>query len=79
MSPYKIAALKIINIVSKQYFSKSRTAKEEKFASSLFNKLTTQIKEQEEIKIMFMLLKVMVAEGIMLHGTRRIESNKSDA
>lgn len=79
MSGYKEAALEMIDLISKKYFSESRSAEEEEFASALFNKFRFQIKEQDDIKTMFMLLKIMVAEGIMLHGTRRLENPKTDA
>jgi hypothetical protein len=79
MSSYKEIILEILDDISKEYFSKERTEEEESLASMLFSKFKYQIENSEDIKIMFMLLQIMAAEGVMLNGTREFENPRNDA
>lgn len=76
---YKKAVLNIIDEWSRAFFSKQRDADVEKVASALFSKFRFQVENESEIKVMFMLLKIMMSEGVMLNGTRQIENPRSDA
>lgn len=79
MTGYKKALLEIVDEWSKVFFSKHRNAEQEAYVSSMFNKFKYQIENQDEVKTMFMLLKIMMSEGVMLNGTRTIEGPGSDA
>lgn len=79
MKEYKKAILQIVDNHSKSFFSKHRDSDIEKVATELFNKFKSQIEKESEIKVMFMLLKVMIAEGMIIYGTRQIKNTKSDA
>lgn len=79
MKEYKKAILQIVDNHSKSFFSKHRDSDIEKVATELFNKFKSQIEKESEIKVMFMLLKVMITEGVMVHGARQIENVRSDA
>jgi hypothetical protein len=79
MSKYKETIIEILDDISKEYFSKQRTAEEESFASMLFSKFKYQIKNSTDIKILFMLLQIMAAEGVMLNGTRELEKPRINA
>jgi hypothetical protein len=79
MTEYKKAILEIVDEWSKAFFSKQRSADIEKVASELFTKFKFQIENQTEVKTMFMLLKLMMSEGVMLDGTRQLENPRSDA
>lgn len=79
MKEYKKAILEIADNWSKSFFSKHHDSDIEKVASELFNKFKIQIEKDSEIKVMFMLLKVMIAEGMIIYGTRQIRNTKSDA
>ena len=79
MTPYKKAILEIVDEWSRAFFSKHREADVEKIAGQLFNKFRVQIENDTEVKIMFMLLKIMMAEGVMIHGARKLENSRSDA
>ena len=70
---YKEAVLKVLDNISQEYFSVSRTSEEEKFASLLFSKFKYQVENSEDINVMFMLLKIIAAEGIMINGRTEIE------
>jgi hypothetical protein len=76
---YKEAVLKVLDNISQEYFSVSRTSEEEKFASLLFSKFKYQVDNSEDMNIMFMLLKIIAAEGIMINGRTEIESPRIDA
>jgi serine protease inhibitor len=78
MTKYKKVILEILDHISKEYFSVSRT-REEKFASTLFSKFKYQVENSEDINIMFMLLKIIAAEGVMYNGARELENPRSDA
>jgi hypothetical protein len=79
MTGYKKALLEIVDEWSRVFFSKQRDADVEKVASSLFSKFRFQVENESEIKVMFMLLKIMMSEGVMLNGTRQLENPRSDA
>lgn len=79
MTGYKKAVLKIVDEWSKGFFSKPRSADVEEAVGKLFAKFKHQIENQDEVKIMFMLLKIMMSEGVMLNGTRQLENPRSDA
>lgn len=79
MTGYKKALLEIMDEWSRVFFSKKRDADVEAMASAMFNKFKYQIQNQDEVAIMFMLLKVMMSEGVMMRGTRQLESSRSDA
>jgi hypothetical protein len=79
MSKYKEIILSILDDISKEYFSILRTSEEEEFASLLFSKFKYQIENSEDLKIMFMLLKIIAAEGVMHNGAREIDNRRSDA
>jgi hypothetical protein len=79
MSEYKKAILEIIDKWSKAFFAKQRSADIEKVASELFNKFRFQIENQTDAKTMFMLLKIMMSEGVMLDGARQLENPRTDA
>jgi hypothetical protein len=79
MTKYKKVILEMLDHISKEYFSVSRTSEEEKFASLLFSKFKYQIENSEDMNVMFMLLKIMAAEGVMINGRTEIESPRIDA
>jgi hypothetical protein len=79
MTKYKKVILEMLDHISKEYFSVSRTSEEEKFASALFSKFKYKVENSEDIDIMFMLLKIIASEGIMFYGTRQLEITRSDA
>ena len=79
MSRYKQVIFEMLDHISKEYFSVSRTSEEEKFASLLFSKFKYQVDNSEDMNIMFMLLKIIAAEGIMINGRTEIESPRIDA
>jgi hypothetical protein len=79
MSAYKKAALELLDHLIKKFISKNKTIDFESQAAEVFAKFKYQIKESDEMEIMFILLKIMVVEGVMLNGTRRLNSHKSDA
>jgi hypothetical protein len=79
MTAYKKAILEIVDEWSKAFFSKQRDADVEKIASALFSKFKYQVENDDEISVMFMLLKIMMAEGVMLDGTRQLENRRTDA
>jgi hypothetical protein len=76
---YKEAVLKVLDNISQEYFSVSRTSEEEKFASTLFSKFKYQVENSEDMNVMFMLLKIIAAEGIMINGRTEIEDATIDA
>ena len=79
MTDYKKAILEIVDEWSRAFFSKQRNAEVEKVASALFSKFKYQVENDDEVSVMFMLLKIMMAEGVMLDGTRQIESPGTNA
>jgi serine protease inhibitor len=79
MTKYKKVIFEILDHISKEYFSVSRTSEEEKFASTLFSKFKYQVENSDDINIMFMLLKIIAAEGVMYNGARELENPRSDA
>ena len=79
MTKYKKVILEMLDHISKEYFSVSRTSEEEKFASALFSKFKYKVENSEDIDVMFMLLKIIASEGIMFYGTRQFEITRSDA
>lgn len=79
MSKYKEVILEILDDISKEYFSVSRTSEEEEFAAMLLSKFKYQVENADDIKIMFMLLKIIAAEGVMFNGARELENPRSDA
>jgi hypothetical protein len=79
MSKYKEIILSILDDISKEYFSISRTSEEEEFASLLFSKFKYQIENSEDLNIMFMLLKIIAAEGVMQNASKELENPRTDA
>jgi hypothetical protein len=79
MTVYKKAILEIVEDWSQAFFSKKHDEEVEKIALDLFRKFKEQIEEQEELQIVFMLLKIMMVEGVMLDGTRQLENFGTDA
>lgn len=79
MTGYKKAVLEIVDDYSRDFFSKPRSADIEKVASKLFNKFRFEIENQDDVKVMFMLLTVMMSEGVMLDGARQLKYPESDA
>jgi hypothetical protein len=76
---YKKEVLKITDEWSKAFFSKQRDADIEKFVSSLFNKFRYRVEKDDEVSVMFMLLKIIIAEGAMLNGQREIEKPRRNS
>jgi hypothetical protein len=79
MTGYKKALLEIIDEWNRVFFSKHRDAEEEAYISALFNKFKYQVETQDEVKVMFILLTIMMSEGVMLNGKRTAEGPGSDA
>jgi hypothetical protein len=79
MTKYKEVIFEILEHISKEYFSVSRTSEEEKFASTLFAKFKNQIEKADDVNIMFMLLKIIATEGVLYNGARELENPRSDA
>jgi hypothetical protein len=79
MTNYKKTIIEITNMLSEMYFSVPRDAEEEKHANEIFSKFKYKIKEDADINIMFMLLKVILIEGVMLNGTRSTDNPNTDA
>jgi len=76
---YKKEVLKIVDEWSKTFFSKQRDADIEKFVSSLFNKFRYRVEKDDEVSVMFMLLKIIIAEGAILNGQREIEKPRRNS
>jgi len=79
MTDYKKAILQLVDDISQDYFSVQRTSEQEIYATEIFNKFKYKIINDEDMNILFTLLKVMVTEGVLLNGARELSSTKRDA
>ena len=79
MTPYKRSLLILATEISKEFFSHSRSARIEKAASGLFDMFIKQVKENSEDQTMYMMLKILTAEAIMLKGARTNGYTETDA
>jgi hypothetical protein len=79
MTNYKKTIISITDTLSKIYFSVPRDAQEENNAAEIFAKFKYKVEKDEDINVMFMLLKVILLEGVMLNGARSIDNPNTDA
>lgn len=81
MSDYKLQMLTLSKLISKNFFSEPRSKKAEKEASKIFDIFEDQVKNKDEKETMMMMLKILVAEGVLVYGARetQIDSTKASA
>jgi hypothetical protein len=79
MTGYKKSIVKLVNMISEEYFSVERNEEEEKYAAIIFAKFIKAITNDDDVNIMYMLLKVIMVEGVMLNGARRLNNDEADA
>jgi hypothetical protein len=79
MTGYKKSIVKLVNMISEEHFSVERNEEEEKYAAMIFAKFIKAITNDDDVNIMYMLLKVIMVEGVMLNGARRLNNDEADA
>jgi hypothetical protein len=79
MTDYKKALLELLDDITKKFYSKPRSKEFEETSFKLIEKIKKQIIEQDQERIMFMLLKIIASEGVMVNGAKRINDIGRDA
>lgn len=79
MTQYKKSLLLLTSQISKEFFSESHSSKVEKAAANLFIVFIKQVKESSEEDTMYMMLKILMAEAMMMRGARENGNTKRNA
>ena len=81
MSDYQIKMLTLSKLISKNFFSEPRSANVEKAASKVFDMFEKEVKSKDDKDMMMIMLKLLVAEGVLMYGARetRIDQTKASA
>jgi hypothetical protein len=79
MTDYKKELLELLDDITKKFYLKPRSKEFEETSFKLIEKIKKQIIEQDQERIMFMLLKIIASEGVMINGARRINNTGRDA
>jgi hypothetical protein len=79
MTTYKKTLLLLTANISKDFFSEPHSSNVEKAASNLFSIFIKQVKENSEEETMYMMLKILVAEVMMVKGAKTNGHIKTDA
>lgn len=79
MSDYQIKMLTLSKLISKNFFSEPRSANVEKAASKIFGIFEDQVKNKDDKDTMMMMLKILVAEGVLMYGARETRTDQTKA
>lgn len=79
MTEYKKRVLQLANEISKDFFSEQKSASVEKAASHLFSVFTKQVRENSDEEFMYMMLKILMTEAMVLKGVKENGRTETDA
>jgi hypothetical protein len=79
MTPYKKSLLLLTEQISKEFFSEPRSSNVEKVAANLFSVFIKQVKENSDDQTMYMMLKILMAEAMMMRGVKENANTERNA